>query len=110
MSEQVQNWMAETVVAVCSKTILEDAAELMDSHKIRRLAVFYDDRLTGILNLGDLMTPDPISIPYTASLGLAAQTMLQLRVSGLPVVDENGELCGLLSESDLFRFIVHTAD
>jgi CBS domain-containing protein len=56
------------------------------------------------------MTPDPISIPYTASLGLAAQTMLQLRVSGLPVVDENGELCELLSESDLFRFIVHTAD
>lgn len=125
--------MTETVVTVCSKTSLDDPAELMDSHKIRRIAVVDDDRLTGILSLddvratkasasadmtdfaqlpavGDLMTPDLISIPYTASIGLAAQTMLQLKVSGLPVVDENGELCGLLSESDLFRFIVHTAD
>lgn len=133
MSEQVQQWMTETVVTVCSTTTLDAAADLMDSHAIRRLAVVDEDRLTGILSLGDvraakasasadmtdfaqlpavgdLMTPDPISIPYSASIGLAAQTMLQLKVSGLPVVDENGELCGLLSESDLFRYIVQTAD
>jgi acetoin utilization protein AcuB len=132
MSEQVQQWMTEAVVTVCSKTSLDDAAALMDSHAIRRLAVVDDDRLTGILSLGDvraaqagasadmndfaqlpavgdLMTPDPISIPYTTSLGLAARTMLQLKVSGLPVVDEDGELCGLLSASDLFRYIVKTA-
>ncbi|MFP6680579.1 MAG: CBS domain-containing protein [Gammaproteobacteria bacterium] len=36
--------------------------------------------------------------------------MLQLKVSGLPVVDEDGRLCGLLSASDLFRYIVNTTE
>ena len=123
--------MTEAVVSVSSDTIIEDAAALMDEHGIRRLAVVDNKQLTGILSLGDvraakagvaaelnqrrltvgdLMTPDPISIPYNASLNLAAQTMLQLKVSGLPVVDEDGALCGLLSESDLFRYIVKNTD
>ena len=55
------------------------------------------------------MTPNPITIPQTASVALAAKTMLQLKVSGLPVVDDNGHLCGLLSESDLFRYIVEVS-
>jgi acetoin utilization protein AcuB len=133
MSERVLDWMTEAVVSVSSDTSLEDAAALMNEHGIRRLAVVDDKQLTGILSLGDvraakagvaadlnqhaerrtvgdLMTPDPISIPYNASLSLAAQTMLQLKVSGLPVVDEDGALCGLLSESDLFRYIVKNTD
>jgi acetoin utilization protein AcuB len=133
MSERVLDWMTEAVVSVSSDTSLDDAAALMDEHGIRRLAVVDDKELTGILSLGDvraakagvaaelnkcperltvgdLMTPDPISIPYNASLSLAAQTMLQVKVSGLPVVDEDGALCGLLSESDLFRYIVKNTD
>ena len=125
--------MTEAVVSVSSNTSLNDAATLMDEHGIRRLAVVDNQELTGILslgdvraakataeadlnhcaehhNVGDLMTPDPISIPYNASLSLAAKTMLQLKVSGLPVVDEDGALCGLLSESDLFRYIVQNTD
>ena len=129
MSELVENWMTTTVVAAAPDTTLEEADNLLTEQGIRRLAVVDDGRLTGVLSLGDvraakasaaadmdgtapqpivrdLMTPDPITIPPTASLGLAAQTMLQLKVSGLPVVDDNGDLCGLLSESDLFRYIV----
>lgn len=133
MSEIVQDWMTQNVVTTTSDTTLDEADALLDDNNIRRLCVVDDGVLTGVLSLGDvraakasasadmtdfagmptvgdLMTPDPITIPQTASLGLAAQTMLQLKVSGLPVVDEDGVLCGLLSESDLFRYIVKHGD
>ena len=133
MSELVQDWMSVVVVTANSDTTLEEADEILSEQNIRRLAIVDDNRLVGVLSkgdvraakatasadmtdyaqqplVGDLMTPDPITIPQTASLGLAAQTMLQLKVSGLPVVDEHGELCGLLSESDLFRYIVEKSD
>lgn len=133
MSEIVQDWMTQSVITTTSDTTLEEADGMLDENGIRRLAVVDDGILTRVCSLGDvraakatasadmtdfagpprvgdLMTPDPITIPQTASLGLAAQTMLQLKVSGLPVVDEDGKLCGLLSESDLFRHIVKSTD
>lgn len=133
MGELVQDWMTQAVITISSDASLDDADTLMRESGVRRLAVVDDGELTGVLSLGDvraakatasadmsdfaqqstvgnLMTPDPITIPETASLGLAAQTMLQLKVSGLPVVDENGALCGLLSEADLFRYIVQNSD
>jgi CBS domain-containing protein len=39
-------------------------------------------------------------------MGEAAQIMLDKRVSGLPVVDENGRICGIITESDIFRMVV----
>lgn len=131
MGEIVEKWMTTEVVAVAPATSLKEADSLLTERRIRRLTVIDDGKLVGVLSLGDvraakasaaadmsgfspepsvaeLMTPDPITIPRSASLGLAAQTMLQLKVSGLPVVDDNGELCGVLSESDLFRYIIAT--
>ncbi|MSQ68301.1 MAG: CBS domain-containing protein [Gammaproteobacteria bacterium] len=129
MHDLVSDWMTHKVIAVSASTSIEEAASLMQQRRIRRLAVIDADVLVGILSLGDvraamasasadtaefahaprvgsIMTPDPITIPLTASVALAAQTMLQVKVSGLPVVDVDGRLCGLLSESDLFRYIV----
>ena len=132
MSERVENWMTTPVIGVPPNTSLNEAAALMAEHRVRRLAVLDEGELVGVLSLGDvraaqatatmhnqpapeapvvqvIMTRDPITIPYSASLGLAAQTMLELKVSGLPVIDDDGALCGLLSESDLFRYIVKSA-
>lgn len=129
MHDLVSDWMTPNVISVSASTSLEEAANLMRTRNIRRLAVIDAEILVGILSLGDvraamatasadtaefnhtprvgaIMTPDPITIPLTASVALAAQTMSQLKVSGLPVVDMDGRLCGLLSESDLFRYIV----
>ena len=133
MGDLVKDWMTSVVVTVGSDTTLDEADEILRDNGIRRLAVVDDGRLNGVLSLGDTraamaaasadmteystepcvgsaMTPDPVTIPETATLALAAQTMLQLKVSGLPVVDEDGALCGLLSESDLFRYIVQNTD
>ena len=51
------------------------------------------------------MTRDPVTISSDASIFDAAQLMLENKIGGLPVVDE-GELVGVITESDIFREMV----
>jgi CBS domain-containing protein len=51
----------------------------------------------------DVMTRDVISIAPDATVLQAARLMLQHHISGLPVVDKDGRLVGVLSEGDFLR-------
>jgi len=51
----------------------------------------------------DVMTRRVLSVEPTATVLQAARMMLQNRISGVPVVDENGKLVGILSEGDFLR-------
>jgi predicted transcriptional regulator len=50
-----------------------------------------------------VMTPDPITIRADAPLSDAARLLEENEISGVPVVDEQGALVGVLAESDLVR-------
>jgi CBS domain-containing protein len=54
-------------------------------------------------SVGELMTRDPIVAGVDMALADAAELMDFYRVSGLPVVDENGCLVGLISQTDLLH-------
>jgi len=47
------------------------------------------------------MTPDPLVVSPSTPLGEAIQLIAKNRISGLPVVDENRHLVGVISEADL---------
>ena len=51
----------------------------------------------------DVMTREVISIDPDATVLQAARLMLQHHISGLPVVDKDGKLVGVLSEGDFLR-------
>ena len=51
----------------------------------------------------DVMTRNVISLGPDATVLQAARLMLQHHISGLPVVDPNGALVGILSEGDFLR-------
>ena len=55
------------------------------------------------MNAKDVMTSPVISIEPDATVLQAVRTMLQRRVSGLPVIDAAGRLVGMLTEGDLLR-------
>ena len=52
------------------------------------------------------MSRDPLTIAETASIGQAAHKMLENRISGLPVVNEQHQLVGIITESDIFRMVI----
>lgn len=133
--ELVRDWMIEHVITVAPDTTLPEAHRLMTQKRIRRVPVVDDGELVGIITYGDvraaepsgatslsvwevnyllaqlkveeIMTPDPITVHPEATIGEAAQIMLQHKISGLPVVTWDGQLIGIITESDIFRMVVH---
>jgi len=132
--ELVKDWMACEVVTVTPETTLPEAHRLMTDNQIRRLPVMKDGHLVGIVTRGDLrgaeasdattlsiwelcyligkirikeiMTRNPLTVSQDATIGEAAQMMLDHKISGLPVVDADGRMVGIITESDIFRIVV----
>jgi CBS domain-containing protein len=132
--EYVKDWMSTELITITPDTTLPDADRLMVSKMIRRLPVVEDGRLVGIVTYGDvrdarpsralslsiwelnylvtrlrvaeIMTRNPVTIRPEATIGEAAQLMLRNMISGLPVLDEQGAMVGIITESDIFRMVV----
>jgi acetoin utilization protein AcuB len=133
--ELVRDWMSDDVVTVGPETSLPEAHQIMTSRQIRRLPIVDGNgRLIGIVTLGDvrgaqpsqattlsvwelnyllatlpirkIMTADPVTIHADATIGEAARVMLENKISGLPVVDKNHQVIGIITESDIFSMVV----
>lgn len=51
--------------------------------------------------VSSIMTPHPATVSYQASVRVAVETVIEKKIAGLPVVDEQGRLVGVVSENDL---------
>lgn len=131
----IKDWMASKVLTIDENTSAMRAMRIMKEKKVRRLPVLAHDKLIGIITdrdlkeaspaktnsldihelnyllaemrVKDVMTPKPVSLGQEETLEMAAVVMLQNKVSGLPIMDENGSLVGLLSETDVLRGFIH---
>jgi CBS-domain-containing membrane protein len=56
------------------------------------------------LTVADVMNRKIVSIPWCATMELAAATLAQSYISGAPVVDDDGRCIGVLTATDLLRF------
>jgi len=130
----VREWMTSPVISVSPTTSISSAHQIMKENGIRRLPVVEDDRLVGIVTIGDVREASPsdattlsiwelnylwaqltvervmsrkvLTVTPDVCILDAAQIMLDSKVSGLPVVNQNGKLEGILTESDIFRMLV----
>jgi CBS domain-containing protein len=55
------------------------------------------------MKAGDIMTRNVITIDANSTVAQAAQRMLDHRISGMPVVDDDGRVIGIISEGDLLH-------
>lgn len=55
------------------------------------------------MKASDIMVPDVITVGPDASIQDVAEILVSKRISGLPVLDANGQLVGVVSEGDLLR-------
>ncbi|GAP21263.1 CBS domain-containing protein [Leptolinea tardivitalis] len=129
----IRNWMSSPVITITPETHLNDARRTMDAEKIRALPVLKDGKLVGIVTrrgllrtdipalsdgawttdvdlkdavVADIMTKNPITVPASGPLPKAARVMLENKITALPVVDERREMVGIITTSDIFRFIL----
>ena len=129
----VSNWMTSPVVTVSPKTFIVDARRIMNAEKIRALPVVRDEKVIGIITwrgllrtdlssmdgsmwakdvslkekrVEDIMTVNPIGILPDSLMPKAARIMLENKIAALPVFNDKRGAQGILTSSDIFRFIV----
>jgi len=56
-----------------------------------------------MLNASDIMTTDVITVKKNTSLKDLAKILYKNHINGVPVVDDDGPLLGIICESDLIR-------
>lgn len=131
----VRDRMSSPAVTISPDTAFQDALRLMRQQRFRRLPVVNrSGELIGIISERDLLyaTPSPASslsvwelhyllsqmqvrtimtqavISTTADTPLeeAADVMASRKIGGLPVVDENNYVIGVITETDVFQAFV----
>ncbi|HEY5488609.1 MAG TPA: CBS domain-containing protein [Candidatus Limnocylindrales bacterium] len=62
-----------------------------------------ETRAPGQPTVAELMTPDPIMVDESATVDEAVRLLEENEISGLPVVDRDGLLVGVISQTDVVR-------
>ena len=113
---KVSDVMSTALITVTPNEAVTEAHAEMELGVIRHLLVVDDrGRLVGVLSdrdllrgahskrshtVGDLMSRDVVTLRPEAPAHEAAVLMLDLRIGSLPVVDENGSLIGVVTQTN----------
>jgi len=130
----VKNWMSKEVITVDAEDSMQNAIFILQEQKIKILPVMKQGNLEGIITdrdlkkaspsdattldmhelmyliskvrVGDIMKKEVITIQPDLTIEEAAAILLENRISGLPVVDKQNQLVGVITQSDIFRVII----
>jgi acetoin utilization protein AcuB len=126
--------MSTKVVTIDANDAMQDAMRVLKEHGIRMLPVMKKGKLVGIvtdrdlkkasasdattleihellylltkIKVNDIMTRDPIAVPPDYTVEETARVLLDGKISGAPVVDDYGQVVGIITQTDLFRVLI----
>ena len=130
----VREWMSKQVVTVDADENMQHAIGLLKEKNVRMLPVMEKSKLVGIvtdrdlkrasasdattleihellyliskIKVEDVMTSKPITVPWDFTLEEAADVLLKNKISGTPVTDSQGEIVGVITQSDIFKSLI----
>ncbi len=131
----IRDWMTKKVYSITPNTSMMKASKLLKEHDISRLPVVDDqNRVVGIVSdrdikeaspskattldvhelyyllseikVKDIMTVDPYCARPLDTVESAAVTMIGKKIGGMPVVDDDGVLQGIITDSDIFEVLI----
>ncbi len=127
----VKDWMSRKVVTVNVNDSMQHGINLLMEHNISMMPVMEDGQLVGVvtdrdlkraspsdavmldiqrilyllskLEVGAIMSRYPITLSPDHTMEEAAEIMLSNKISGAPVLDENKNIVGMITKSDIFK-------
>lgn len=130
----VRDWMTKTVIRIEEDRSKMDAIRLLREHNIRLLPVVKAGKLVGMVThsglqkvssvdagdlevhelfyniaktrVKDVMIESPVTIPSDYTLEETAGVLFANRLKGAPVVDEGGNIAGIITFTDLFGVFI----
>lgn len=131
----VKDYMTNKPIVIAEDATLPDAHALMKEFNVRRLPVIDShQKLVGIISQTDvreaqpsdattlsiyelnyllaklsvkkIMTTNVITLTPESTIAEAARIMLERKIGGIPVVNDQHHVVGIITESDIFRLVV----
>jgi acetoin utilization protein AcuB len=114
----VKNWMSQPLVTVKGSDSVETVTKLLEDHGISLLAVVDGHKLVGLITRKDIkgkggdlpveecMNKAPISVPSDFSMEETADLLLKGEIDGAPVVDQDSNLLGVITQADVNRAFI----
>ncbi|TVQ95929.1 MAG: CBS domain-containing protein [Desulfovibrionales bacterium] len=131
----ISDWMTSEVISVEPDISMMKVSKIMKEKRIRRIPVVDGGKkLVGIvtdrdikeaspskattldihelyyllseIKVKDIMTKKPFTVLPEETIERAALVMMEKRVGGLPVVDAQGAVVGIITESDIFKVLI----
>jgi acetoin utilization protein AcuB len=117
----VDDVMTREVVSLSSHHNFEDAVNLISNRSFHHFVVVDDGRIVGIVSdrdvlrglahtpdwqkkqVNEFMTVDPMTVRPDTALVDAIGKMLEKKINCLPVVEDDGSVCGILTTTDLLK-------
>ena len=121
---QVESYMSRAPITIRDDTDYWKASEIMQEKDLHHIPVINaNEKIVGILTLRDLkiaamhfgeahvdvsevMHSPVVTVAPDEPLAKAARLMVDNRIGGLPVVDANEQIVGILTETDLLRALI----
>ena len=130
----VKDWMSKNVITLNVNDTMQDAINLSMERHIGLMPVMEEGKLVGIvtdrdlkraspsdatlldiqqimyhlsrLEVGAIMSRYPITVPLDYTVEETAEVLLTNGISGAPVVDQKGEIRGVITKNDLFKAMI----
>ena len=78
-------------------------ASASDATSLESHELFY---LLSKITMEEIMTKDPITVPPDFTVEETAKVLMEKKISGVPVVDAQGKLLGIITLHDIFRVLM----
>jgi acetoin utilization protein AcuB len=126
----VKNWMTPNVVTIAPEDSMQHAIKIMKEKKIHMLPVVKGGKLVGVVSdsdlkkasaseastldmhellyliskikVADIMTRNPFTVRIDTTVEETAELLMEKKISGVPVVDDQGQVAGIITRDDLF--------
>ena len=127
----VKDWMSKKVITVDVNDSMQHAINLLMENDISMMPVLEEGKLVGVvtdrdlkraspsdavmldiqrilyllskLEVGAIMSRFPVTLSIDHTVEEAAEIMVKNKISGAPVVDESGEIRGIITKHDMFK-------
>lgn len=118
----VSEVMTRNVVTLSPRHTFQEAIGLMANRPFRHFLVVEEDRqLVGVVSdrdllrilartpnwqkttVGEVMREEAVTVRAETPLSFAVAKILKHRINCLPVVDEDGKMCGIVTSTDLLK-------
>jgi acetoin utilization protein AcuB len=130
----VKNWMSKDVITIDMDDSMDHAMKLLRENNIRMMPVVRKGKLVGVvtdrdirgasaskanslemhelafiisnIKVKEIMTGEVVTVPIDYTVEETAETLLNRKINGVPVVDHEGRITGVITQSDIFRVLI----